>query len=70
MSRILIAALCLFLLMSGCVTVKPYQRVFLNDTEMQLTNTAGKTFENYVQSIREGAISAGGKKSSGGCGCN
>ncbi len=70
MLRILIVALGFLLLMSGCVTVKPYQRVFLNDPEMQLTDTGGKTFENYVQSIREGAITAGGKKSSGGCGCN
>ena len=54
----------------GCQTVKPYQRVYLNDPEMQLGSNSGKKFEGYVESIREGATEAAGTKSSGGCGCN
>ncbi len=56
--------------LSACQTVKPYQRIYLNDPEMQMGTSSAKGFENYVQSIREGAIPAGSSKSSGGCGCN
>jgi len=55
---------------SSCSTVKPYQRVFLNDPEMQMGSNSGKAFENYVLNIREGSIVPGSKKASGGCGCN
>jgi hypothetical protein len=55
---------------SGCQAVKPYQRVYINDPEMQMGSNAGKKFEEYVESIREGATQAAGTKSSGGCGCN
>jgi len=58
------------LLQFGCQSVKPYQRVYLNDPEMQLGGNSGKKFEGYIESIREGATEAGGTKSSGGCGCN
>ncbi len=67
---------CLFaglILMFGgfsCQAVKPYQRVYINDPEMQMGSNAGKKFEEYVESIREGATQAAGTKSSGGCGCN
>jgi len=58
------------LMMAGCQSVKSYQRVYLNDPEMQLGSSSGKKFEGYVENIREGATAAGGAKSSGGCGCN
>ena len=58
------------ILQLGCQAVKPYQRAYLNDPEMQLGSNSGKKFEGYVESIREGATGAGGSKSSGGCGCN
>ena len=56
--------------LSSCITVKPSERIYLNDSEMQLGNTSVKNHENYVYSIREAATPAGGIKSSGGCGCN
>lgn len=56
--------------MYSCINLKPYERVYVNDPQMQMDMDAGKNFENYVHSIREGAIPAGTKKSSGGCGCN
>jgi Domain of unknown function (DUF4266) len=57
-------------LFMACKTVKPYQKIYLNDSEMQFDNSSPKKFEKYVHSIREGATPASGSKSSGGCGCN
>jgi hypothetical protein len=54
----------------ACKTVKPYQKIYLNDSEMQFDNSSNKKFEQYVHSIREGATPASESKSSGGCGCN
>ena len=59
-----------FLIIQGCATVKPYQRVYLNDTEMQMGSSSGRAFMDYVHGIRTGSVIAGTKKSSGGCGCN
>ena len=51
-------------------TVRPYERIFLDDPLMQLGSFPGKSFEEYVQTIREGATVPGSSVSSGGCGCN
>jgi hypothetical protein len=56
--------------LNACVPLKPYERVYVNDPEMQMGTDAGNNFNSYVQSIREGAIPAGTAKASGGCGCN
>jgi hypothetical protein len=56
--------------LAGCKTVKPHERVYLNDPEMQLGTTSVQGYERYIQSIREGAVPPGTTKSSGGCGCN
>jgi len=56
--------------LQSCVSIKPYERVYVNDPEMQMEVDAGKNFENYIHSIREGATPAGTNKASGGCGCN
>ena len=55
---------------SACTTLRPYERVYLNDPQMQMSHHAGNNFRNYVHAIREGSIPAGSSKSSGGCGCN
>lgn len=55
---------------TSCAPLKPYERVYVDDPEMQMTTTSCKNFEHYVQSIREGATSVGGTKGNGGCGCN
>ncbi|MEM8906404.1 MAG: DUF4266 domain-containing protein [Bacteroidota bacterium] len=60
----------LLFLFAACQPVKPYERIYLNDPEMQMGISSAKGFEQYVQSIREGAIPAGSAKGSGGCGCN
>lgn len=67
---ILILGIMLVLVGFSCKAVKPYQRVYLNDPEMQMGSNSGKKFEEYVESIREGDTPAAGTKSSGGCGCN
>jgi hypothetical protein len=60
----------ILLLFTSCASVKPYERQFVNDPEMQLNDDAGRNFNSYVHSIREGATPAGTLKASGGCGCN
>jgi hypothetical protein len=62
--------LALLSILTSCKSVKPYDMVYINDSEMQMGNSSGKNYENYVQSIREGATPSGSIKSSGGCGCN
>jgi len=59
-----------FVFISSCASVKPYDMMYLNDSDMQIGTSSAKSFENYVQSIREGAASPGSAKASGGCGCN
>lgn len=56
-------------IVSGCQSVKPYQRKFLNDSSMQFGVNSVASFEKSAHAIREGA-SSGETKSSGGCGCN
>jgi len=53
----------------ACTTVKPYERQYLNDVEMQI-NTGNTSFESYAIEIRQGAIAPTYNKDSGGCGCN
>lgn len=68
--KLLLSLFLLLVLMGSCAPLKPYQRVYVNDPEMQMSLTPGKGFEKYVQSIREGATDATGSKGNGGCGCN
>jgi hypothetical protein len=55
---------------NGCTTVKPYQKAYLNDFNMQLGKTAIEKFDESVHTYREGASGGGNGKASGGCGCN
>jgi hypothetical protein len=54
----------------SCMSVKNYQRQYLNDAEMELSARKSERFENSFQSYREGASGANGGKTGGGCGCN
>ena len=56
-------------LLCSCASVKPYQRAYLNDREMQLDTKSSVQFENYYESIREGSTTAEGGKATDGCGC-
>jgi hypothetical protein len=53
----------------ACVVLKPYERIYVNDPEMQMGTDAGKSFTNYVHSVRGGYTPSGTNQTSGGCGC-
>lgn len=59
----------LFLLSTSCQSVKPYQRAYLNDRDMQFGAETVEFMEQKAQAYREGASGAGKGKTSGGCGC-
>ena len=60
----------MLLSLSGCVTVKEYQKNRINDAEMELSARKSEKFEQNFYLYREGAAGANGGKSGGGCGCN
>lgn len=55
---------------TSCVAVKEYEKVYINDPDMALSDRKSKKFETSFQVYREGASGANGGKSGGGCGCN
>ena len=55
---------------TSCVPVKEYQKMYLNDAEMELAMRKCEKFEMNFQLYREGASGANGGKTGGGCGCN
>lgn len=58
------------LLAMSCSSVKEYQKMHLNDSEMELAARKTQKFETSFQLYREGASGANGGKNGGGCGCN
>ena len=56
--------------LTACVSVKEYQKMYINDKDMVLSDKDMETFEIGFQSYREAASGANGGKSGGGCGCN
>lgn len=58
------------ILISSCVSVKEYQKMYLNDVDMQLSDKSTEMFEVSFESYREGAAGGNSGKSGGGCGCN
>lgn len=71
MKRILPVAMIVSLTASNaCKPVKEYQKMRLNDAEMELSMRKGQKFENNFQLYREGSAGANGGKAGGGCGCN
>lgn len=68
MKILLILLLLQFLV--ACTVVKNYQKINLNDPDMELSERSVKKFETSAQVYREGASGANGGKSGGGCGCN
>jgi hypothetical protein len=57
-------------LLHSCTGPKAYQKIFLNDAEMELAPKKAEKFEMNAQVYREGASGANGGKTGGGCGCN
>jgi hypothetical protein len=67
----IVSSVCLISLgLSGCTTVKEYQKSRINDAEMELSARKSEKFEQNFYLYREGAAGANGGKSGGGCGCN
>lgn len=56
--------------LSSCMSVAPYQMMYLNDDEMKIKSSNVESFENAFQSYREGATGGASGKTGGGCGCN
>ncbi|TKS55560.1 DUF4266 domain-containing protein [Mesohalobacter halotolerans] len=59
-----------FLLLTSCVAVKEYEKVKLNDPDMQLSQSDATKMKSTFQSYREASAGANGGKTGGGCGCN
>jgi len=55
---------------ASCSPVKEYQKMYLNDSEMELAARKTQKFETSFFMYREGASGANGGKTGGGCGCN
>ncbi len=68
-TKTLLFAFGLFLF-THCASVKEYQKMKVNDTEMELKAKKIEKGETNFQVYREGASGANGGKSGGGCGCN
>lgn len=66
----LLGCLLIGVLIAGCSSVKPYQKMLLNDEDMKLAGANMETHENNIETYREGASGANGGKVGGGCGCN
>ena len=58
------------LILYSCTGPKAYQKIYLNDSEMELVPKKIEKFEMNFQVYREGASGANGGKTGGGCGCN
>ena len=56
--------------LSSCTVVKEYEKVNLNDPDMELSSRKIDRFETNFQAYREAAAGANGGKTGGGCGCN
>ncbi len=68
-NKVILAAL-VMLSLGSCTVVKEYEKVNINDPDMELVDRKSKKFETNFQVYREGASGANGGKSGGGCGCN
>ncbi|MBL0740812.1 DUF4266 domain-containing protein [Chryseolinea lacunae] len=68
--NILLLALAAIATLASCSPVKEYQKMHLNDSEMELAARKTQRFETSFELYREGASGANGGKNGGGCGCN
>ncbi|MFT5824139.1 MAG: hypothetical protein ACI8ZM_005405 [Crocinitomix sp.] len=56
--------------LGSCVSVESYQKMYINDKDMVLSDQEIERFEIGFQTYRESTSGANGGKSGGGCGCN
>lgn len=69
MKKLILAGVFLAALQS-CSAVKEYEKVNINDPDMELSMKSIDRFETNFQAYREAAAGANGGKTGGGCGCN
>lgn len=55
---------------SSCTVVKEYDKMYLNDADMELADKSSNRFESNFHAYREAASGANGGSTGGGCGCN
>jgi hypothetical protein len=55
---------------TSCTSVKEYNKMYLNDSEMALSARKDQKSEMNFMLYREGASGGNGGKTGGGCGCN
>ncbi len=68
--KLIVLSVATLLLFGNCSSVKEYQKMRLNDSEMELATRKSQKFELNFQLYREGASGGNGGKNGGGCGCN
>tara|TARA_B100000965_G_scaffold257266_1_gene216765 strand:+ start:1865 stop:2071 length:207 start_codon:yes stop_codon:yes gene_type:complete len=56
--------------LNSCASVKEYEKVNINDPDMELSPRQICRFETNFHLYREGTSGANGGKVGGGCGCN
>jgi hypothetical protein len=56
--------------LGSCVVVKEYEKIAINDPDMQLSDQPCDRNITIAHTYREGAAGANGGKTGGGCGCN
>jgi len=67
---VFLIAIVLTIIVNGCSSVQPYEKMYLNELDMILAHKKIETFEINFETYREGASGANGGKVGGGCGCN
>ncbi len=66
----LLTLLMVTLIFGSCTTVREYEKININDPDMELSTKKLERFEINFQVYREAASGANGGKTGGGCGCN
>jgi uncharacterized lipoprotein len=69
-TRTILPAALVLMLLSSCESVKEYQKMYINDADMELSSRKTERTEMNFELYREGASGANGGKTGGGCGCN
>lgn len=70
MIKKIVLVACLPIVLSSCVAVKGYEKVNINDPDMELSEKLCDRNITIFHSYREAAVGANGGKTGGGCGCN
>ncbi len=70
MTKRILLGICCLVFSTSCVAVKEYEKVNLNDPDMELADKKSDRFITTFHSYREAAVGVNGGKTGGGCGCN